>query len=146
VTTLNNNNNKPADITLKIPAQADYISALSVALHSLCFYATGKEDFAIQFQQALVEALNNVVEHAYNNQAGHEISVCYYQEHNQIRIEIIDSGESMTTLPEPVLPDFDAESGRGWWIIHCSVDNYHYQVIEQVQHSNTNILTLIKHF
>jgi serine/threonine-protein kinase RsbW len=157
--------NQTADITFKIRGEAKYISPLSVALHSLCLHVTGQEACALDMQRAVVEALNNVVLHAYKNQLGHDITVCWYQEDRHIRIEIMDSGISMTALPEPILPAYDAESGRGWWIINACVDEYHYKVIEHVQRerqlklgqppepaeithiqSHTNILTLIKQF
>lgn len=156
---------KPACITLKANSDAANISLLSEALHALCLYATGSVACALDMQRAAVEALNNVVEHAYRNQPGHDISVCWYLENRQLRIEIIDCGQSMSFLPEPVLPDFDAEGGRGWWIINACVNDYYYKVIESINHEyvlrpgdrnenirsasiemHSNILTLIKQF
>jgi len=156
---------KPACITLKTNSNAANISFLSEALHALCLYASGSVACALDMQRAAVEALNNVVEHAYDNQPGYDMSVCWYLESRQLRIEIIDSGLSMAFLPEPVLPDFDAEGGRGWWIINACVDEYFYTVIEsdERQHllrpgdrnenissasikPHSNILTLIKQF
>jgi len=156
---------KSSGITLTISSNAEQVSLLSEALHALCLYATSSEKCALDVQLAVVEALNNVVIHAYHNQPEHEVTLRWYQENRQLRIEIIDSGVSMTFLPEPVLPDFEAEGSRGWWIINACVDEYFYQVVESVDKevvlrpgdknanvlisqakSHSNILTMLKQF
>jgi serine/threonine-protein kinase RsbW len=154
-----------AGITLKIASIAEQISLLSEALHTLCLYATASEKCALDIQYAVVEALNNVVVHAYHNQPDHEITVCWHQDKRTVRIDIIDNGLSLSCLPEPTLPPYDAEGGRGWWIINSCVDEYYYKVMAMVERerrltpgggeasdevglmaSHTNILTLIKRF
>jgi serine/threonine-protein kinase RsbW len=158
-------NQQQDGITLKMPSAVEYISPLGEALHALCLYATGSESCALDIQRAAIEALNNVILHAYKSEPGHDITVRCYQENRQLRIEIIDGGISMSFLPEPVLPAYDAESGRGWWIINSCVDDYYYKVVEYIErervlrptdsHENVeitlvrphvNILTLIKQF
>ena len=152
-------------VTLAISSKAEQVSLLCEALHALCLYASGSVECAIAVQQAAAEAINNVVEHAYHNQPDNEIIVGWCQEEQQIRVDILDEGLSMARLPKPVLPDFEAESSRGWWIINASVDKYFYQTIcdtfagpvlhpggigtdfkdlENIPH--TNILTLLKRF
>ena len=146
-------------------SDVEYVSPLGEALHALCLYATGSESCALDVQRAVVEALNNVILHAYSNQAGNEIMVQWCPENRYLRIEIIDYGLSMSSLPAAVLPAYDAESGRGWWIIHSCVDDYYYKVVECIERerlyksegdseyfeniivkSHSNILTLIKQF
>ena len=158
-------NQQQDGITLKMPSAVEYISPLGEALHALCLYATGSESCALDFQRAAIEALNNVILHAYRNEPGHDITVRCYQENRRLRIEIIDDGISMSFLPEPVLPAYDAESGRGWWIINSCVDYYYYKVVEYIERErvlrptdsnekveitlvrpHVNILTLIKQF
>jgi anti-sigma regulatory factor (Ser/Thr protein kinase) len=152
-------------ITLRMTSAVEYVSPLGEALHALCLYATGSECCALDVQRAVVEALNNVILHAYSNQAGNEIIVQWCREKGYLRIEVIDFGLSMSSLPTAVLPAFDAESGRGWWIIHSCVDDYYYKVVECIERervykpegesryfediivkSHSNILTLIKQF
>jgi anti-sigma regulatory factor (Ser/Thr protein kinase) len=156
---------KSSVITLTIGSDAEQVSLLSEALHALCLYATESEKCALDVQSAVVEALNNIVIHSYQNQPGHEITVCWSKLHKQLRIDIIDNGDSINCLPIPELPDFEKEGGRGWWIINACVDEYFYQVVETVDHgrilrpgkhienssitlpkSHTNTLTFIKHF
>jgi anti-sigma regulatory factor (Ser/Thr protein kinase) len=118
-------------ITLTISSNAEKISLVCEALHALCLYASGSPACALEVQHAAVEALNNVIIHAYHNQPNHEIIVRWSQEERLLRIEIIDTGTSMTFLPKPLLPDFAKEGSRGWWIINACVDDYYYQTIGQ---------------
>ena len=159
-------NNKQAcdEVTLKIASAVDCVSPLGEAIQALCLYATGSESYALDVQCAVVEALNNVILHAYSNQVGHDIFVKWSREKDRLRIDITDYGLSMSALPVPALPDFDAENGRGWWIISSCLDEYSYKVVECLQRdrvykpnganeyseeimvkSHSNILTLIKH-
>ena len=151
-------------VTLKIASAVDCVSPLGEAIQALCLYATGSESYALDVQRAVVEALNNVILHAYSNQVGHDIVVKWSREKDSLRIDITDYGLSMSVLPVPVLPEFDAESGRGWWIISSCLDEYYYKVVECLQRdrvykpngaieyseelvvkSHSNVLTLIKH-
>lgn len=153
-----------SSITLTIKSSADQVSPLGISIHALCLYATGSETCAYEMQLAAVEAVNNVIKHAYRNQPNNDITVLWRQEDIMLRIEIIDHGLSMLDLPDAKLPQFDAESGRGWWIIRNCVDEYYYKVIEYVEKErvlrpgsaedsvspkatlHSNVLTLIKKF
>ncbi|UOA09140.1 ATP-binding protein [Methylobacter sp. S3L5C] len=157
--------NRTTGITLTIASVAKCVSPLCDALHGLCLDASGSDSCAHAVQLAVVEALNNVILHAYNNQPDNDIVVQWRPENRQLRIEIIDYGLSITSLPEATLTAWDAESGRGWWIINACVDEYYYKVIECIERkrvykpksnndysedvmikSHCNILTLIKKF
>ncbi len=152
-------------VTLKITSSVDCVSPLGEAIQVLCLYETGSESFANDVQRAVVEALNNVILHAYHNHEGHDIVVQWKREDNRIRIDITDYGLSMSALPPPKLPNFEAESGRGWWIINACCDDYYYKVEEFIKrdrmykengqneyseqivvNSHSNVLTLIKYF
>jgi serine/threonine-protein kinase RsbW len=152
-------------IEIKITSDAEQISLLAEGIHAMCLYATGDKKCSLEVQAAIVEALNNVLVHAYNSESGHQIVLHWKQKDRQLRIEIIDYGLSMHSLPEPNLPDYTSENGRGWWIINACVDDYSYKVLEYAdQHglissiekadphalnhpkSHSNILTLLKNF
>ena len=159
------NKKRHEGITLTMPSEVEYVSPLGEAINALCLNATGSGPCALDVQRAVVEALNNVILHAYGNQAGNDIIVQWRQEGRFLYIEIIDSGLSMASLPVAELPPFDAESGRGWWIISSCVDEYYYEVVECTERarvykptgdstyfedisvkSHSNILTFIKQF
>ncbi len=152
-------------ITLKIVSDPKNVSPLGEAIYALCLYATNSEICAHNIQLAVVEALNNVILHAYKSQTGNDIIVQWSQTTDCLYVEIIDFGISMITMPAGSLPVFEAESGRGWWIINACVDEYYYKVVECVERervcsplpkgngleaisvkSAKNTLTLIKHF
>ena len=153
---------KDESMTVIITSNAEQVSLLAEGIHAMCVLVTGNEKWAMELQAAIVEALNNVVSHAYRGEAGHEINLRLTRKDRQMRIEIIDYGLSMPSLPEPHLPDFSSENGRGWWIINACVDEYHYDVIEPADQdrlisdpataseipprSHCNILTLLKNF
>ena len=152
-------------ITLKIVSDPKNVSPLGEAINALCLYATNSEICAHDIQLAVVEALNNVILHAYKSQTGNDIIVQWSQTTDCLYVEIIDFGISMITMPAGSLPVFEAESGRGWWIINACVDEYYYKVVEFIERervctpspkdeafdaisvtSSKNTLTLIKHF
>jgi len=156
---------KDDSITLRISSYAELVSPLAEALHAFCLTTTGNEPCAFQIQCAVVEAVNNIILHAYNKDAYNDIVVQCRKENSLLLVEIIDYGLSMSSLPIPSLPSFEAENGRGWWIIHSCVDNYYYKVIECMERqrvykpndgsnycediiikSHSNILTLTKQF
>ncbi|NOS88769.1 MAG: ATP-binding protein [Methylococcaceae bacterium] len=127
----------PEGVTLSISSTVEQVCLLSVAIHALCLHASGDEASAMAVQCAVVEALNNVILHGYKNLPESDIIVHWTQTKAEMRIDIIDFGHSMTLLPEPVLPDFEAENGRGWWIINASVDEYYYQVVDTLERART---------
>lgn len=156
---------KNDSITLKIPSDAESVSPLAEALHAFCLTTTDSESCALAIQCAVVEAVNNIILHAYNKEMYNNIIVNCKKENSLLSVEIIDYGSSMSSLPIPSLPAFDAENGRGWWIIHSCVDNYTYKVIECIERqrvykpdnssnyyedivvkSHSNVLTLTKQF
>lgn len=159
-------NESAADIfTLKMVSDMEHVSPVGEAVYAFCNFATQNEICSNDIQLAVVEALNNVILHAYNKQEGKDIIVECYLNNNFVHIDIMDYGISMTSLPVAVLPSSEAEGGRGWWIINACVDEYYYRVVECIERvrlckpsynresfetitvkSSKNILTLIKHF
>ncbi|MFI3190095.1 hypothetical protein BCS42_02410 [Crenothrix sp. D3] len=156
---------KKDSITLRISSSIELVSPLAEALDAFCLATTGSESCAFEVQCAVVEAVNNIILHAYNKDTHNDIILQCRKENSLLLIEIIDYGLSMSSLPIPSLPAFDAENGRGWWIIHSCVDNYFYKVIECIERqrvykpnegsnycedisvkSHSNVLTLTKQF
>ena len=159
------NKSAPDIITLKIVSDPQNVSLLGEAISALCLYATKNEKCAQDIQLAVIEALNNVILHAYKNQVGNDIIVQWRQTTGCLSVEITDFGVSMKSIPPGSFPEFEAENGRGWWIINACVDEYYYKVVEFIERergctpspkdeafdaisvtSSKNTLTLIKHF
>lgn len=88
----------------------------------------------------VVEALNNIVEHAYPDSPG-DIDLCIEAGNDQITVEIIDTGKPLPDLrpPEPRLPDHTTlpEGGFGWFLIHSLTTTMSY-----LRDGNRNVLRL----
>lgn len=120
------------------PAEVPHLQA---RLLTLCGEA-GLDDLAgFQLTSAVVEAVNNCIEHAFRGETGHQITLRWIRQQDQVSIEIRDQGESMPAPPaeSPELPEPDAESGRGWHIIHEWTDRVTY-----ARQGNENVLTLTR--
>lgn len=94
---------------------------------------------AFQLTCAVVEAVNNCIEHAYAGEPDHPIRVGWTKGPEAVEIEIRDWGQPMDDPPAPGarLPEIDAESGRGWPIIEAWTDSVSYR-----RENEENILRL----
>ncbi len=140
-------------IQLSISSDPENVSLAGVAVHALCYQLTQNEEQAFQLECALIEILNNVILHGYDNESDQPIIINWHHEDSQIRVEIIDYGRAIESLACPELPDLEATHGRGFWIINACVDHYFYQVVPAINALNPevesardkNVFTLIKH-
>ena len=120
------------------PAEVPHLQA---RLSTLCGEA-GLDDLAgFQLTCAVVEAVNNCIEHTFRGETGHQITLRWIRQQDSVIVEIRDQGEPMPALPaeSPELPEPDAESGRGWHIIYQWTDRVTY-----ARQGNENVLTLTR--
>lgn len=158
---LNDSVNQFSDeIFFKTTCNTKQISLLAESLNAITLALTNNQKYTLEFQLAIVEALNNIYVHAYNSQEGNEICIIYNELYNQLQVKIIDYGKSLQDLPKTELPDIMSDSGRGWWIIKNCVDYYYYEVKElsaqeqimaihankKYEYTHCNILTLLKKY
>lgn len=112
---------------------------LQLRLASLCDEAGLDELTAFQWTCAIVEAVNNCIEHAYDGEAGHPISLRWELTADAVVVEIRDRGRSMPTpLPERKM-NLEAQSGRGLHIIRQWTDSAVF-----TPHDDENVLTLTR--
>jgi len=107
----------------------------------LCSKAGLDDLAAFQLTCAIVEAVNNSIEHAYGGEKGHPISLLWLRTGDGIAIEIRDRGLPMD-LPPPEkteAAEASAESGRGWHIIREWTDTASYR-----REGEENVLTLTR--
>ncbi|MDF1717048.1 MAG: ATP-binding protein [Antarcticimicrobium sp.] len=84
---------------------------------------------------ALVEAVNNVIEHAFGGKPGHRIAIHARLSEAMLDLRIIDDGRPLPggRVPQaksldPGLPRADLpEGGFGWTLIHQLTDQVDYQ-------------------
>ena len=122
------------------PTDVDWYQALEPQLTALA-QAAGLDEFAgIGAQFALVEAINNIIEHAYANQPGKLIDVRGTLDSARLMLVLRDRGIEMPLpLPDGSPAEPTAESGRGWQIIRSAFPDVRYERID-----GENILTLIR--
>lgn len=112
---------------LRIDSAAHQVDAVIGMLEERCRAAGLAAQETYRLTCAVVEAVNNVIEHAYHRQAGHPLELHWTQSSDQISIEIRDWGATLTREPDPAVPAADAEQGRGWFIMRQWVDALEYR-------------------
>jgi serine/threonine-protein kinase RsbW len=126
---------------LVLQSDPEEVPVLQSKLLALCAEA-GLDDLgAFQLTCAIVEAVNNCIEHAYSGEPGHLISLRWLRDPEVIAVEIRDSGRTMPSeTPRTIAAaDVDADSGRGWHIIRQWTDSATY-----TREDKDNVLTLTR--
>lgn len=117
--------------TLALDSDPAKLADLYPRLLALCS-DDGLDDLAaFQLTTVIIEAINNSIEHGYNGEPGHTVSVCWHSDPNAVEIEIHDHGRPLPPeiIDQSVMPMPDAESGRGLAIIREWTDSASYDRI-----------------
>lgn len=124
-----------------LDSSATAVSELQLKLSALCSEAGLDALAGFQLTCAIVEAVNNCVEHAYAGKIGQPISVSWIPGPEAIVVEIRDRGQPMPFPPPETaaVSDVAAESGRGWHIIRQWTDTVAY-----TRALDENVLTLTR--
>ena len=132
-------------IKLTLESRLPNIRLVGAAVHGLCLAAGCDLKTAGLMELGLVEALNNVVKHAYQNQPGHLFELEVRVDSGRLVFAITDSGLGLSEWKEPTL-DFDPqdlsslpEGGMGRLIINKVMDQ-----VEYTPGKDRNILALTK--
>jgi serine/threonine-protein kinase RsbW len=140
-------------LKLSIDSDLGNVSLVAAAVRSVCICLGLDRVAANQVELCTVEAVTNVIQHAYHGQPGHVVSVIVTIEIDQLRLEVVDSGTPMPMeYRERLLHGSDvfqicdteraslAESGRGLQIMHDLMDAVAY-----TPEGSFNRLQLTKH-
>lgn len=136
-----------SSIKLLIGSRLANVRLLGLAVQAFCVYLNFDETQAFQAQLALVEAVTNIIRHAYHGQPGSEveITVTLYPQH--LSFQVVDTGSPLPAL-NPKALEFDPsdrsnlpEGGMGLVIMHQIMDRVEYRRVNQ-----SNILTMEKDF
>jgi len=117
------------------------VPELQASLSALCGEAGLDDLAAFQLTCAIIEAVNNCIEHAYGGEPGHPITLLWLRRRDGVAVEIRDRGRPMASPPpeSPAAAGADAESGRGWHIIRQWTDTVTY-----TRDANENLLVLTR--
>jgi len=97
-----------------------------------------------QIQLCVVEAITNCIEHSYEGENNHKITIRFGIDPTKLIIDIFDTGKGMTPQEfDKISPDFDfdpldldllLEGGRGLKIIKAWMDEAYYYIDGGVNH------------
>ena len=126
-------------INLVIGNDPRNVTLAGLVVRAFCETADLSSLEAALLELAVVEAVNNIIEHACRDLPEAEIRLAAAVAHGALTIELRDPGLALPTPPGDQMPDPLAESGRGWPLILASVDQVDYRNEEGM-----NVLTLQK--
>ncbi|NLT22088.1 MAG: ATP-binding protein [Syntrophorhabdus sp.] len=119
-------------ITFLVDSKLKNVSLAGVAIRGICSYLSLSDVDAYYLELCVVEAVNNAIKHAYDNEEGHVVEVDITYSSEEIILDITDRGRPMS-LYQPVLPEYDPgdlkalpEHGLGLYIINTVMDRVTY--------------------
>jgi serine/threonine-protein kinase RsbW len=126
-------------LVLVIDSDLDEMTLVALAVNRICLHVGLDEAHASQVELCVVEAVTNVIRHAYHGRRGQKVSIAISTSTKQIHIEVSDNGTCIpahlveklirgTRVVEAEACDRAslAESGRGLQIIHDLMDEVAY--------------------
>jgi serine/threonine-protein kinase RsbW len=134
-------------IKLIIDSNLEEVFLVGLAVRAVCSHAPMNELAVYQVETGVVEAVNNVIKHAYKNRKGHDVEVIVSLFLDRITFQVCDTGTAME--PKKVSKmDFDPdnleelpEGGMGLYVIDSVMDK-----VEYVRAGEKNILVMSKYF
>ncbi len=129
----------PDRLHLRLHSDPAEVAELQPHLLDLCAQAGLDAMAAFKLTTAIVEALNNCIEHAYGGEPGLPIDLEWTRSDEAVAVAIHDEGQALPARAlDPATPaSAYADGGRGWQIIHEWTDAVSYRRTD-----NRNVLTL----
>lgn len=140
-----------SNIQLVIRSNLENVWMVGVTINRLCTLVLS-QTACNEIELAVVEAVNNCIEHAYQQQDGQTISIDLTLDDAAVTVAIVDTGAPLDPalvakikvnglVFDPADVDNLPEGGMGWFLINSMVDEVHYDATP-----NHNILILRKNF
>lgn len=131
-------------LNYSIDSNLSQVRELSGVLHGFCEKHEFSEILTGQLELILVEAVNNVIEHAYQNKEGLPIDATFETDSTEVKITIMDRGIAILEPlheTEGAMPDIGELPEGGWGIalIHSLADR-----VEHFRENGSNTLVISK--
>jgi serine/threonine-protein kinase RsbW len=136
---------RTGEITLSIDSQFGDVFLIGLAVHKIASSIPVSDQSAFEMELAVVEAVNNAVEHAHHFQRSTLVTVRVGLSSNRIKFTILDSGaafdfEAAMAMSAGSGNPTEAERGRGLKIMDELMDEVKYE-----RSGETNQITLVKY-
>ena len=82
-------------IKLTIDSHLQNVFLIGLAVNKICSHLGFSELDSYQLELCVVEAVNNVIIHAYKKEAGHEVKVTFRLHPDKLIIDVCDAGKPM---------------------------------------------------
>lgn len=132
-------------IKLIIESKIDDIDLSSKAVRVICNTVVSEEVLLYNLELCFVEAITNVIKHAYHRKPGNLIEIILTLDEEEVMFQIVDSGDKPNlSIPKELNHDLNdlaslPESGMGLFLIHQIMDE-----ISFTEREGKNVLTMIK--
>lgn len=131
-----------------IESKIDSIALLSKAIRAVCSTVLEDEVMLYNVELCLIEAVTNVIKHAYHRKPGNMVEVSVTIDGHHVTLQIKDSGDK-AKLPTPKKElDYEIndmttwpEFGLGLYLINQIMDEVSYG-----EQDGKNVLTMVKYF
>ena len=132
-------------IRLTIPAKAEYITLVRLALTGLSRLRPFSDETLADLKLALTEAVSNSVRHAYAADGGH-VDILYELGPDRVGVEVVDDGAGFDPDEKPSFEGDDlAEGGLGIAIIRTIADELEIESKPGVRGSRLRFVKLLDH-
>ena len=136
---------RTGSINLTIDSQFQHVFLVGLAVQRICSAIPLGEQSAYEMEMAVVEAVNNSIEHACHNRPGYPITVHVNLGEDRITFVVADAGEAVEYFREmPALEDADpahpALRGRGIQMMRAVMDE-----VGKRTDGALNLLTMVKY-
>jgi serine/threonine-protein kinase RsbW len=133
------------EITLSIESDFENVFLIGLAVNKIASSIALSEQSAFEMEVAVVEAVNNSVEHAHHHQREKPVTVLVQLLTDRIDFTVIDRGapidfEAAMALSTVIEDAAEVERGRGLQIMHALMDEVKYE-----RKGETNHIRLVKY-
>lgn len=119
---------------LQVPSSTQNLALIREFVSAVGEQAGFGENETLQLALAVDEACTNVIEHAYQNEETHEVTVRVTVDEDAIAFEVIDRGRGFDPAQEPALPVEELirrrrSGGLGLRLIRTIMDDVQYRIV-----------------